>query len=146
MPFDPTTILWTAVIAIAGWLIVHRLTRSREREFRELDKRETQIAARTKRKNELLQFLKVWEHEIRSGLGVYHKVSNSFDERKRELVRFTSIMTTDYSPDFSAKVKIITGITSEVGSMELDKDRGELKGVRKLLNAVQDLIAFVEAN
>jgi hypothetical protein len=27
-----------------------------------------------------------------------------------------------------------------------DKDRQELKAVRKLLNAVQDLIAFVEAN
>jgi hypothetical protein len=151
MQFDQTTIfiLGTAVI-IGSWIVVNQLNRARERETREEARKDAARNAAANRQNALLKFLATLEQEIRAGIGRYHEVAKTFDERKLKLIELTNGMKSDYTDaagqDFATKIKTITDMTGGgVSNTELDEKR-ELKGVKTLLMAVTALITFVEAN
>src|SRR5262245_18891888 len=103
MPLDsiPKFLSYLAVILFVA-VVGHSLAKDRVNHSK-----------RSRRKNDLLQFLKVWEHDIQSGLNLYFAVANTFDARKRELIRLTSVMRSDYSgSEFSAKIKAITDMNA----------------------------------
>ena len=150
MPLENT---WGFVLGAAsvtgGWLVVHRLNKGRERRSDENARRRAATVAVRHRKADLLQFLKVWKRELRGGLAQYGEVAKTFDERKRELARLTSLMIADYPGEralnFSEAVQTITEITGdEISRPELNRSGKEFKPVRQLLDAVDALIRFVE--
>jgi len=143
-------VLSTAIVA-GGWAAVHRLNKDRERRTNEIARKHAETVGLRNRKADLLQFLKVWKRELRGGLARYGEVAKTFNERKRELARLTSLMIADYPGEralnFSEAVQTITETTAdEISRPELNSTGREFKPVRKLLDAVDAVIHFVECD
>jgi hypothetical protein len=141
-------VLSTTIVA-GGWVAIHRLNKDRERRTNEIARKQAETVGMRNRKADLLQFLMVWKRELRGGLAQYGEVAKTFDERKRELARLTSLMIADYpgerSLNFSEAVQTITETTAdEISRPDLNSNGREFKPVRKLLDAVDMVIRFVE--
>jgi hypothetical protein len=136
MPFDPTA---TSIIIVAlgalGWLYK-----------RFVFKRDQRIA----RKLEFLSYMTRWESDVSGWVGIYHKAANDFVERKSDFVGKATVMEANYGflnrCRFKKRVDAIRNMTGGEVDSNAQNGKGELVGVRALLERIRALIKFVKRN
>ena len=129
----PGFLVWLAV-ALLLIFITHQLTKSREEKGRAAVREDSGNSEKRTRKNDLLKFLSTWENEIRLGIGIHGAVARTFDERKSELIRLTSISAGDYAAEFSAMAQAITDMRGgEVDKKNQEGGKYQFIGAEKLL-------------
>ena len=127
------------------WILVVEIVKRRERRA---DKKADDA---DDRKAQFLKFLRRWEGEAASDLGHFNpNVAETLSDRRLTLIEHETEMLRDYkgaiAAEFSVKVKTVADMTGgDVSSPELNEN-GNLKGVQKLIDAIQSLTKFVEQN
>jgi hypothetical protein len=105
---------------------------------------------RKKRKTDFLSYIWGWETSVNDWLGRYHEAANDLVKRKADFMARAEIMKTNYGwirrPKFETLVNAIRSMTGGEISNTAQNEKGELTGVRKLLDNLSALILFVEKN
>jgi hypothetical protein len=136
MPLDPAaTGIAVVVLGALGWLYK-----------RFVFKRDQRVA----RKSEFLSYMTRWQSDVSSWLGIYHAAANDFVERKSEFVGKASVMEANYGflnrCRFKKRVDAICNMTGGEVDNNTQNEKGELVGVRALLDRITALIRFVKRN
>jgi hypothetical protein len=119
-PTAPPNPAWIAVavsalgviVTICGWFVVNSLAKRRELQ-RDREAREHALAVGiAERKRDLIKFLAGWQSEFERAQ-IPYEITQTFDERAKQLRSITAIMVQDYS-DGNRREKfcgLVTAIT-----------------------------------